>query len=246
MKLYVHIPVRNEAGRYLEACLSWASTFADAIHVYDDDSDDDTRLIADKYAAVSAREGPPSFADHEGLFRQGAWNAFEDTFRPDVGDWVLALDADEFLVGTRDNIRPQLEELIGHAERNQYTGIEFPVIEIFDATFGDEMTLQRRTDKYWRFINEVRLFPYQVDALFAGKDSGCGSRPTYADQKTLNVSDLWLLHLGYARPEDRRAKYDRYLGTRGHNPTHVASIIQAPTLEPWSGFVPPIWTGERP
>jgi hypothetical protein len=42
------------------------------------------------------------------------------------------------------------------------------------------------------------------------------------------------MHYGYAREEDRQAKYDRYTSVlnNGHSSAHIQSILQLPTLEP--------------
>lgn len=251
MRLLIHMPVKNEADRWLEACLQWASTFADELHVYDDRSDDDTASVASSYANVTVR-GPagPSFLEHEGQFRENAWHAFEVMAHPEPGDWVLALDADEFLVGNPDvNLRELVLEHCGRADATGAGAILLPVPEMFGADFGPDgrvTKLHQRMDGLWRSIRGTRLFRYQEGGSFRNKPMGCGSEPTYVTERpAMAVDDLWLLHLGYVRDEDKTMKHERYssLLDHGHNNDHVQSIVRKRRERDWDGPLPSIWLG---
>src|SRR5579885_1847121 len=128
--------VRDEADRYLDAMLSWTKLLVDQIHVFDDHSTDDTveRALAHG-AQVSIRaEGEPPFMADEAGCREAGWRAMEAAVHPEEGDWVLCLDADEFLFGGgNEGERSALLELadVAQAEGYHCDGLEFAVGEVF-------------------------------------------------------------------------------------------------------------------
>jgi len=223
------MPVRNEADRWLAPVLRNLIPRVNEVLVYDDRSSDNTIEIASSFKAVTVvkrQPGEPSFTQHEGRFRQGLWNAYIDHFAPSEGDWVLTIDADEMLVGRLDVTRyPELS-------------VTMPIPEVwgFDE-YGHPLI---RTDGYWNEQKAPRLFQHQRGGRFSDKPMASGSTPTYVlNAPTFAVEDLWLLHYGYAEPEDREAKYKRYTShSFGHNPVHIESILQTPTLETWQGPMP--------
>ena len=75
----------------------------------------------------------------------------------------------------------------------------------------------------------------------------CGSEPDYVGLNRVFVpgDPLQLLHFGYAHPDDRKEKFDRYVSHAGHNLNHVMSILSQPTLQPWRGIIPPDITRGR-
>src|SRR5688572_10892280 len=97
-RLYGLVVTRNEAGRYLNACLEHMIPFFDAVFVFDDRSIDATVRIAESLGCeVAVRsEVQQSFLEHEGRFRQSAWLTMMNRLRPNIGDWVFSFDADEF------------------------------------------------------------------------------------------------------------------------------------------------------
>lgn len=236
------MPARNEADRYLESCLTWAAQFADAIHVYDDNSTDETANIAlDAGAYVSNNTTGASFVDHEGEFRQAAWHAFEAAVSPTNDDWVLCLDADEFLVAKGD-LRQAVEREIVTALALRAPAITFLIPELF-AIDPERI----RIDGFWPTISGLRLFPYRPYGRFNTRTLGCGSAPVYATVGRQHRSDmLWLLHYGYVDPDDRLEKYERYNATsHGHADRHIASIPARPVLQNWDGPTPVVWRGQR-
>jgi hypothetical protein len=187
--------------------------------------------------------------DHEGQFRGAMWKEFERLCRPEPGDWVLAIDADEFLVDIegRHDAGPGgvLGTLRGTCAANfTHTAIRLPIPEVFG--WSGERPLVRK-DGYWGAITGNRLFRHQADGVFANKDMGCGSEPTYVAGSSISRQNfgLNLLHFGYAHEGDRNEKYARYSKRQGHNPAHINSILQQPILELWPGQVPEIWRGVR-
>lgn len=239
--LYGLLVIRNEKDRYLADCINWMRPFLDGIFVFDDQSTDGSELIASRLGCevVVRDDSIPSFLEHEGQFRMAAWRAFEEKMKPKFGDWVLAFDADEFLVCTSGNVRQHLVSAINDACDS--VGVLLPFPEIFGVQHGVPMV---RVDGLWGSIRGSRLFKYLPDAKWRDKPMGCGSEPTYVTWQGLSHRNhnLHVLHYGYARQTDVRAKYERYssLLDHGHADAHIASIISSPTLVPWHGPIPKV------
>ena len=206
---------KNEVGRYLENCLKSLKPHVDIIHIVDDQSEDQTKQIAEQYGAtVHVRpDHIPSFIEHEAQFRSYAWSKIPAT----TGDWILCLDADEFLTGP---IRSVAKDFIK----------TFKVKEVFG--FKDQKPVVRM-DGQWSQITATRLAPWTQQTEFPNRPMGCGSLPTeLAVAATELISEPQIIHMGYAREQDRNNKYDRYRNLTGHNPKHIASIVSEPTLRP--------------
>lgn len=217
--LVAHLVVKDEADRYLSECLSALAPLVDRIHVFDDRSHDTTPHIANAAGAdVHIRpHSCPSFLDHEGQFRQAAW---ESMGKLPHHAWVVCVDADEFFTG---EIQPLC------------TGMNkaFRVREVFNVTNGKP---QVRIDGYWDRVTALRLVPWTEHSEFPDLRLGCGSVPEiHASAGFAIVDRPEILHYGYARKEDRVAKYRRYTNFRGHNPRHVSSILRSGELRPYSG-----------
>lgn len=237
MRFFALLPTRNEANRYLRECLIWHSWIFDGIFVFDDRSTDNTVDIARDYATVEIRVQDPSFAQHEGQFRQQAWDAMVARFQPTERDWIFALDADEFLVSNEGLSQTTLLYCAAiQAENNHQDSVTIPIPEVF-STSANEVYI--RTDGFWAGLAQPRLCKYRPNAQFSNKKMASGSLPTYANLAPAdNNCSLNLLHFGYARAEDRYVKHERYKDVPGHNPTHVASILTKPKLQKWEGPIP--------
>lgn len=232
--------VRNEADRYLQSCLTWNAAWWDELFVFDDQSTDRSPVIASRYGTVTVRsDNEPSFLEHEGKFRSVAWEHFEEALAPIEDDWIFVFDADEFLVSTHG--RRTMHEVAGLASGMGAVGLHVP--EVWAA---DSEHLYIRTDGFWNENFNPRYCRYQKDWKFNDRAMGSGSVPTNAWESFLRTDDLQLIHVGYLDPDERQARYERYSEhPEGHNPQHVASIIEPPTLEGWTGTIPTIWRGER-
>jgi hypothetical protein len=253
MRVLAQVVVRNEAERYWPSWLDWhVSVFGkDNIHVFDDNSDDDTAQMAvDAGVKVTAREaGTPAFLEHEGRFRQRAWNEMEQALEPGHGDWVFCIDSDEFLLARGD----ESDELYracewgNHQRRGAYL-VSIP--EVFRTEVEDSklVNLQVRVDGWWGKIAGTRLFAWQRGGMFADRVMASGSEPTYVPLAArTSLQNMWLLHYGYARPDDAKAKYLRYtVSPGGHSNVHIQSILSEPQLVPWDGPVVDVYLGARP
>lgn len=231
--------VRNEADRYLAATVSWLSGIVDKLLVFDDQSTDDSAEIARQGGAI-VKFRPydfPSFLDNESLFRQEAWMTLGRFFDPTEDDWVLCVDADEFLIGhTGADARVPVLACIDLAISEGADVVDFPVAEVFDML--DERPLVR-TDGEWDKIRAARLCRWHNRPVFANTKLAGGSLPMRAAASPpLRVNDPVLLHAGYRRFEDRQIKHRRYTEHLGHGGAHVDSILKVGIYEPWSSPIP--------
>lgn len=247
--IYGLICVKNEADRYLDACLEWHKQFLDALFVYDDQSDDDTVKVAQSHGAhvVIRPDDVPAFMEHEGKFRQASLDALEQRFPLKVGDWVLVVDADEFLTGAVDRIG----DIAWQADLNGAKSIRLQRPEAWgaDEVEGWYINPKIRTDGLWGKLTCTRLFRWEPGGKLRDQAMGCGNEPTYIHKfRIFEPGDpLYLVHLGYMKLEDRVAKYQRYssLYNHGHNEEHIRSILQAWKSADWNGPWPDVWEGVR-
>ena len=245
MRLLGHMVTRNEMGRWLTSTLPWLTELCHGnVAVYDDQSDDDVESFVYDLGIPFMRrtDGVPSFSENEGTFRWSGWTYMERALRPRPGDWVLVVDADELLVTNLagnglDEVRLLLLDAIGEAEAANKRSISFEVAEVFG--FDDMGWPLVRTDGYWGGITACRLTRWEPGGVFSPVKEGGGSIPSGWPRATEMHEHLELLHLGYARPEDRVAKHGRYQNGN-HNPRHVESILASPDLSYWVGMRPPL------
>lgn len=231
--------VRDEADRYLERCLRHNMQFCDLTVVFDDRSTDDSVEIAYGLGCeVGVRdEDTPSFLEHEGRFRQAAWDFLSEHAKD--GDWVFSFDADEFLVSADHGSVPhRLRKAVQRASHLGLGGIRLEIPEVFALTNSGVPMV--RKDGFWRSIHGVRVFQWQPGGRFLDRPMASGSAPLYveADGISRETFGLSLLHYGYLEFEDRLEKYDRYSRREGHSSRHIESIMTEPKLEPWSGSHP--------
>lgn len=233
--------VRNEAHRYLQSSLAWNAGFWDELFVFDDQSDDNTPHLASRFGHVVVRsDQEPSFLEHEAKFRAAGWAHFEKVMLPSEDDWIIALDADEFLMATSQR---GLHELADQALMNGRSSAAIHVPEAWED--GD--AVQVRMDGFWNENWNPRFCSWKPNSQFNDRPMGCGSTPSYAwENPWRTIPNIEILHVGYMDRDERWERYQRYLAhPEGHNPNHINSIIETPMLATWSGATPAIWRGER-
>lgn len=230
--IYAVMPVKNEAERYLWDTLGRLRELGVRTLVCDDSSTDDTLLIAEEVGvAVSERPlGIPSFLQHEGYFRQWCWTEIPKHFDVSEGDWIVSIDADEFLTGLLGN-------LLDQEDASDVTALKVRSIEIWGQEDG---FLYRRVDGFWNHIEHTRFARWQDRTpLFPDRKMASGCVPMYATKNVVFAPWVNILHFGYMRTEDRREKSARYTEhSFGHNPRHVESILHNPKLEQYKGWTP--------
>lgn len=256
MKIFCQVVVKNEADRFWDSWLDWhVRIFPDGVHIFDDNSDDETVSMALAAGATVSKYGPskegPTFLEHEGKFRQEAWRCFENAFGPEPGDWVFCIDSDEFFVARNDELT-LLYEACTWANENRRSAYTVVIPEVFYTDIADDGLLSNayvRTDGWWGTIAGTRLFPYQRNGEFADKPMASGSEPTYVAQQSRRstLQHAWLMHYGYSRPEDVKAKFERYSKLpHGHANKHIQSIVEEPDLTLWEGPRTDVYYGRRP
>jgi hypothetical protein len=242
MNLYLMLVAKNESERYLKEFIEYHSFFDDYF-LYDDRSDDDTVEIAERagWKTVIRDSSHPSFMEHEGKFRFNSWKSFENTVRPGIGDWVLSIDADEFIISNSElSVQDELRHSIEEAQKKLIIMFRREIWKL------DNTGCYMRTDGYWKDDRLYRLFKYRPNANWSNKPMGCGSAPSYVGRDGILSSSLEVLHFGYTNEEDRQERYQRYTGlaNHGHNEAHIQSIPVQPKLMPYAGPLPE-WTKKR-
>lgn len=245
MRIIGSVIAHNEADRYLQASLAWNRHVFDELVVFDDRSTDNTAKIAGAYADKLLILGAkaPKFATHEGRFRSHCYKKLIEMTEPTEEDWILSLDADEFIVGSlHQDARDALEHLIWAATEQKIDAVKIRVPEVWSL----DMPLRIRRDGYWDANFNPRLWRFKEDWEWKNSKLGCGSGPKYVWDGGLEKLQLAsILHFGYAEPEDREFRYKRYAGDKNHNKKHIESILSTPDLVEFRGEVPKFWKGYR-
>lgn len=236
---------KNEAHRYLDAATRHALSYLDGLLVFDDNSTDQTCSIAsDNGALVLIKpEEIPAFLEHEGAFRQASLEALERVFSLKKNDWILVIDADEFMAAA--DIRNSMEQEIAKAEQRQAWSALLGRKEIWAI---DDGRFLMRVDGQWGGMRCTRLFKWRSGGQIEQKKMGCGNEPTYIRQAPMSpVEQFEMLHFGYLDQHDAVEKYNRYttLLDHGHDDSHIQSIAAQPTLVEWDGVHPPLWRGVK-
>lgn len=236
--------VRNEADKYLESCLKWNSQWWDDVHFYDDQSTDDTVKICSRYGKVDVRpDKVPSFVENEGKFRQAAWDRMGELLDVQPTDWIVSVDADEFLVGTVRNTNPYwgVHKLAESADNTGNDLVSLLVPEVWRHDFIPMV----RTDGFWGRNFNPRMCRFDRPGKFRD-GMGSGSVPAGRGNGWKGLQVVSLLHFGYTVPGAIQRKYDLYSGNPGrHNVKHIESIVAEPELREWTGEVPKCYIGQR-
>jgi glycosyltransferase involved in cell wall biosynthesis len=191
--------VKNEEGRYLEKVLEQMRSICDKIIILDDCSTDDTPEICKAYGAEVFPSIQSYWGTDELKQRKRLWKLA--TQGADFGDWVLCLDADE----TFD--KPELlREYIQKAEAAGRNSLAFRLYDMWGAE-------HYRDDNFWQAHNGVWPFCVKYEDLdYFWKETPlhCGRFPMNAVNRMASCP-IRIQHWGWARPEDRQEKYERYI-----------------------------------
>ncbi len=222
VNLVASLIVKNELGRYLQACIGSLREFCDLVAVLDDGSTDRTGEWLDDNADdrmvvkhIDAEDG--FFAAHEGRRRQ----ALLDFTMEQTPTHVLAIDADEFVAKG---------QMIRH-----FCELPLPLGQLVmqEVWTMDGKHLGIRQDGGWR--------EHPVPILYAVKDPdpslwriqdralACGREPmAIRGMRRPRPTGTEVLHFGWANEAERATRYQRYVeadGGKFHNRRHLDSIM---------------------
>lgn len=221
----------GEGDRYLSQMLAKAGEWADVIVLVADHVDEKTQAIIDeahdstyRLFSYSIPAPAPSFITDESYVRNGLMMALDHVLRPD--DLVVILDADEQLNDRERPVRTALERLVAPPRGIRAWSMWF-------LHLWDESGTHYRVDGGWAPAQQFRIYRHRHDARIDPRPLACTAIPPSAQPRA--EAALEVLHWGYARPDDRQAKHDRYMtidGGRYHSRAHLESILTEPVLNP--------------
>lgn len=218
MKLVASLITRNEHARYLKPCVEHLRAFCNQIRVLDDASTDGGFDWLAYQPKVEVLQLPaPRFFEHEGRARQALiqWTLEEQP------DWVLSLDADEFV-----SDGAVLRRAIANRPSNDALSLE--ICEVWNA---DADHLWIRQDGGWRSHPLTCLWYYRQGGSYQmlDKQLACRRVPRQVlEIRNVRRSGVDLLHFGWTDPETRQQRYDRYMqidAGKFHARTHLQSIM---------------------
>lgn len=199
-KIVLSMTVRNEEGRFLERVLDAAGRYIDEAVILDDASSDGTAALCEALLAdVPHRliRNETSLFSNEVLLRKKLW---EETIKTSP-DWILCLDADEV---PEEGFWTHLREM---AEDETYDAYGFKLYDMWNEE-------EYREDPYWNAHESSRIFllRFKPDFSYEWKETPqhCGRFPANIEDFKRCDSKFRVKHFGWARLEDRKAKYERY------------------------------------
>lgn len=200
-RLTLSMIVKNEGDRYLREVLESAKEYITDAVIIDDASTDNTIAVCEevlKGIPLKLIRNTESKFSNEVTLRMQQW---EETAKTNP-DWILCIDADEIF---ENKFKTAVKELIAARGVDGYC---FRLYDFWDRT-------HYREDKYWNAQHTYRPFlvRYKPGITYTWKDASqhCGRFPLNVHQFAFKASPLRLKHYGWAKPEDRLAKYNRYM-----------------------------------
>jgi glycosyltransferase involved in cell wall biosynthesis len=227
VKVCASLILRNELHRYLEPCLLHLLEFVDEVCVLDNGSTDGwaetlaPALGADKSRVIlqldteADREHGSMFVNHAA--RRQQLLDFTLTRSP---DWILAVDADEFVADGA--------QLRRACETQSVDTLALCLQEVWNA-YGDRLEI--RQDGGWVEHDVVMLWqPSRIRQPLTIVDRGpaTGRTPETLTHASRGHTCTALLHFGWANRAERADRHHRYViadGGRFHNSRHLDSIM---------------------
>jgi len=193
--------VKNEAGRYLRTVLESVRKYIDAAVIIDDCSTDDTVAVCKeilKDIPLKLIENNECTFHNEIILRKQQWN---ETIATNP-EWILFLDADEVFENAFEN------DIQIPINQGLYDVIFFRLYDFWSMT-------HYRDDGYWFAHNTYRPFLLRYikdfNYIWPNLAQHCGRMPQNVNSLRIGYSHLRLKHYGWAKQEDRIAKYHRYM-----------------------------------
>lgn len=199
-KLVLAMTVHNEADKYLRSVLEDAKAYISEAVIVDDASTDNTaevcREVLKGIPLTIVRNDVSKFSNEIELRKQ----LWAEVCKRNP-DWIVVLDADQMY---EKEFKNYVRYLISIPGINSYAS------RLFDL--WSENTF--RNDQYWQAHNYYKpfLLRYQPGLKEEWRETAqhCGSYPMSYNQLPSTATEWRLKHYGWAKQEDRIAKYYRY------------------------------------
>jgi glycosyltransferase involved in cell wall biosynthesis len=228
--LTLSMVLKNEGSRYLRQALEQHRQYIDQAVLIDDGSTDDTISIClDTLQGIPVKliRNVESRFHNEIVLRKQQW---AETIKAEPG-WILNLDADEWF---EQRFTQDIKAMLHQQEVDVYC---FRLYDFWSDT-------HYREDEYWNAHRFYRpfLLRYQPGFVYKWKETPqhCGRFPENILDLPHKLSDIRLKHYGWAKPEDRLAKHERYMrldpGAKYGIERQYSSILdERPSLLEWIG-----------
>lgn len=200
-KVTLSMCVHNEADHYLRMVLEAVKDYIDEAVFIDDASTDKTVAVIYEVLnniPVHVIHNEVSRFSNEITLRKQQW---EETIKTNP-EWILNIDADHVF---EKRMKEEIKKL---TNQNQVDVWCFRLYDFWDET-------HYRDDQIWMAHNTYRSFliRYKKDFNYTWRETPqhCGHFPKNIYELPVGYSSMRLKHLGWAKEEDRIAKYKRYL-----------------------------------
>lgn len=232
-RLTLSMIMKNEGDRYLRRVLESAKQYITDAVIIDDASSDNSVMICEEVLQgipLHLVKNSVSKFSNEVELRQQQW---AETIKTNP-EWILNLDADEIF---EDSFKNAVKGLIAAKDVDAY------YFRLYD--FWDEN--HYREDHYWQAHHHYRPFlvRYKPGMQYEWKNTAqhCGRFPCNISALSYSLSPLRLKHYGWAKKEDRIAKYERYkkldpnmvYGVKGQ---YESILDETPVLITWQETAP--------
>lgn len=227
-KVTLSMLVRNEGDRYLKKVLKNALNYIDEAVILDDGSDDNTvdicREILKDIPHTIVSNKTSGFHNEINLRKQ----QWELTIKTNP-EWILCLDADEIF---EDKFKYEIKNLI---DQPYYDYFSFRLYDFWDEN-------HYREDNYWKAHSNYRTFlvRYQPAFKYIWQETSqhCGRLPINIYKLPGAISRMRIKHYGWAKEEDRKEKYERYMkldreGKNGDLDQYKSILDKEPNLIEW-------------
>ncbi len=227
-RLTLSMVVHNEEKRYLRSALERHRRYIrDAVIIDDGSTDGTAELCLEVLQGIEVKlvRNPSSKFSNEIELRKQQWH---ETLATNP-EWILNLDADEWF---EDAFEREVPALLEREDVYLYS------FRLYD--FWNESAY--REDEWWQAHRYYRplLLRYRPDYAYVWRETKqhCGRFPENIYGLHNEISHLRLKHMGWAKPEDRLSKYQRYmeLDPQGRDGSleHYRSILDpSPNLAAW-------------